>query len=58
MANLYRVIYVTEPEGAQISVPVSATTPQNAIAAAQTNDSTFSTVVDVSTMEENILVGS
>lgn len=58
MANLYRVIYVTEPEGMQISVPVQATTTQNAIAAAQAADSTFNTVVSVETMEENILIGS
>jgi len=58
MPNLYRVVYVTEPEGAQISVPVSATTPQNAVAAVQAADSTYNSTVNVETMEENILVGS
>jgi hypothetical protein len=58
MADLYRVTYISNSKKAHDGVNVSATSPANAVAAAKTNDPTFTQHVSVTLLLHNIIVGS
>ena len=57
MADLYRVIYITK-KGANAVAYVSATSADNAVAAAKTNDSDHKQHITATVFMQNIVTGS
>lgn len=57
MADIYRVIYL-DKNGVNQAVNVSATTPDNAVAAAKTNDTQHKQHITATVFMRNIVTGS
>jgi hypothetical protein len=57
MADLYRVIYVTKKQAAMV-VNVSATSPDNAVAAAKAADADHKQHVTATVIMQNVISGS